>query len=355
MKKLLLFILVFGCCATANAQIVKFSTSISLFQNDTNINHIAEVWKTYLTDASEQTKARLWMGQDVIEYISPHNRMYNDGFQFVYNINRINDNTYEINTISYRFMSRDNLFDYVSNIYKVYAHKVNDEWKLQGYFDEHAHKYKRFETDYITYYFPSDYVFSRKEAKTTSRFIDDFCHNYQIQPLHKVNYVVSNSIDESSQMVGLMYTLWRSDSKYAGRTLYPNTILSARENHFHEIVHALIMPHFPDLHYMMNEGMATYYGGSSNVGYETLFTYFKDWLKENECDFTKFEDLRSLFIQGTYPIVNILGARIIEYSLQKYGYDFVKEMLCISDYMKLFEHLGIAPDGINAFVYNMLT
>ena len=40
-------------------------------------------------------------------------------------------------------------------------------------------------------------------------------------------------------------------------------------------------------------------------------------------------------------------------SHQKYGIEFVKEMLCICDYIKLFEPLGIAFYAMNAFLASL--
>lgn len=227
--------------SNAYSQIVEFSKQIAAFKDDVNIQTIANMWAEYMKDKSGSAKSKYWAGKDYIEYEAPGSRFYNYNLQHVYNISKINDTTYEINTIAYMLVNPDNYYELVSAIYKVYAININGEWKLSSFLDMHLADMKQYKAGYINYIYPSGYKFSHKEARRTSKFIDVFVKLYGIVPGEEITYVVSNSLEQTSQMVGFSYTLYRSESKYAGRFIYPSTILSARCNHIHEIVHALII------------------------------------------------------------------------------------------------------------------
>ena len=348
--KLIIGFLVALCAlpgSNAYSQIVEFSKQIAAFKDDVNIQTIANMWAEYMKDKSGSAKSKYWAGKDYIEYEAPGSRFYNYNLQHVYNISKINDTTYEINTIAYMLVNPDNYYELVSAIYKVYAININGEWKLSGFLDMHLADMKQYKAGYINYIYPSGYKFSHKEARRTSKFIDVFVKLYGIVPGEEITYVVSNSLDQTSQMVGFSYTLYRSESKYAGRFIYPSTILSARCNHIHEIVHALIIPQYPDCHYMLNEGIATYYGGHANVLYEKLYKLAQDWLKQNDCNFEDFESLYAIEVDGVHPMENILGARIIEYVINKYGHSKVNALLAIKDYKEIYEAIGVSD--INQF------
>lgn len=332
---------------TSNAQTVEFSKQVAAFKEDANIQIIANMWAEYMKDKSGAAKSKYWVGKDYIEYEAPGSRFYNYNLQHVYNISKINDTTYEINTIAYMLVNPDNYYELVSAIYKVYAININGQWKLSSFLDMHMDEMEQYKAGHINYIYPPGYDFSRKEARNTGKFINEFVKLYEIAPVDEITYAVSNSLDQSSHMVGFSYTLYRSESKYAGRFIYPSTILSARCNHIHEIVHALIIPQYPDCHYMLNEGIATFYGGHANVPYEDLYKLAQDWLKQNDCNFEDFESLYAIEVDGIHPFENILGARIIEYTINKYGHSKIKDLLTIKDYKEIFEAIDVTD--INRF------
>ena len=98
---------------------------------------------------------------------------------------------------------------------------------------------------------------------------------------------------------------------------------------------------------MLNEGIATFYGGHANVPYEDLYKLAQDWLKQNDCNFEDFESLYAIEVDGVHPMENILGARIIEYVINKYGYSKVNALLAIKDYKEIFKAIGVSD--INQF------
>lgn len=352
---LFIFRIIAACLCFINiepiyGQIHISSKSLSFPSNDPNINDITQIWEKYISLENKREKNSLWYGCDYIEYLTPNTRMYNEGFHYTFNISHIRKNLYEINTISYILTNPNNLFETIESIYKVCAIRIDGEWQLTSFLDANISHYKQTTVPHITYIYPHNYCFTKHKARIASKFIETFCDEYNLA-YPQIKYVVANTIDEANYMIGFIYSLWRSDNTLAGRTLYPNTILSTQVDHIHELVHAVILPNYPRGHYILQEGIATYYGGTAGKTYSILMELASLWLQNNHCDFSDFSGISNIYIDDNIPLTYLLGARLVEYIIDKYGTNKVLELLQVSDYVSIFNHLEI--DDINNFVINL--
>lgn len=340
-----LIVPVFAC-----GQIVEFSKQLNptTIGIDSNIIVLSDMWEKYLMNELQQNTA--WAGKDYMEYITPDTRYYKYSLHRVFNISKCEMDLYEINTISYMLVNPEDYYELVSDIFRVYAKRIGGQWKFINSLDLNMKNYKQYVTKNLRYIFPYNYKFSKKDAAKAENFIREFCELYNIKPRESIVYIVSNSLNQSSRMIGIDYTLYRSSNKYAGRMLYPSTILSSRVNHIHEIVHALVMDKFPHCPYILNEGIATYYGGHANVTYIELYNIARKWLESNKIDFMDL-DLNRVYLDNLHPLSNILGARIIEFFLQNKGPEYVSYLLNKKPDSLLNEILDIDKANINDFIY----
>lgn len=360
MRKISLLFLSALLYCSGYGQKLTFGPELSAFLEDEAVPEIAEVWRQYILSFQshhpDSVRTDLWLNnsEDMIKYSGYYGGAlrYQTGEHYTFNIRKLNDDIYEINTLSSPFKTRNGDI-FIDNIYKVCATKLDGQFKLLNYFDVKKHSLNHYTSACIDYYYPPGLNFKQEEAEEAGRFVLDLKQQYGITDDNLITYIVANSIDDGSAFLGITYTRLRSEKTYAGLTIYPRTILSARPNHIHELVHAVMFPLYPAAPSILHEGMATYYGGGANKSYAVHKANVKQYLAAHTVDFSEERNTYKELEGGT-QLSNTLGALITEYVLRNYGAARVLALFNSKDYEGIFSQIGISKDGINDFVLQKL-
>lgn len=358
MRKTLIFFSFILLSHVGYGQQLTFGSEIAAFSQDQAIPKIAAIWKTYIhsfrSGDPDSVRTDLWIdgSEDIIKYHGFNSLLYNQGEQYTFNIRKLNEDVYEINTLArYNFYNNG---DYLINtIYKVCAVEKEGAFKLMNYFDFIKGSLNTYTTECIVYYAPSWVRINKKEAKEAVQFIREFKKMYNVTDKNPITYIVANNMDECSSMLGLTYTLARSEKTHAGRAIYPRILLSARPNHIHELVHAVMLPLYPDAESFLHEGIATYYGGGSQKIYLFHAENVKKYVVANSMDFSSPDNLYKELEDET-QLSNTIGALLIAYVLENYGYEKVIALFERKSYEEVFAELGVPKESINDFVLNTL-
>jgi len=349
MKKYLIIIVLAFISLLGYGQKITFSPEVSKYSSDPNVSSIASIWEEYFTSFyvpdSEPIRTILWDSTSSVDIFRGTVMYYWN--QFVINIRKLDDSIYEINTIAY-LDSEDGISIY--EVYKVCAAPDKEgNFKLMNYFEVAKHKLNHYETNQIDYYYPANIILKGEEAEEAEQFIEKFKRDYKIENKNKIRYILANDLDECSSILGIDYTMMRSEAKYAGRTIQ-KTILSTRPNHIHELIHGIMQPLFPNTPLILHEGIATYYGGGANNDYSFHKNNFKNNIKTIEgIDFANPDSLHRQ-IEGETYVLNTLGALIIEYVLNNYGESKVLELFESESYEAIFLKLGVSENDISSFI-----
>ena len=324
------------CVVDAKAQRLTFSSELGYFCNDENIPTISNVWRNYIDaiDTSSDT-SHFWVNGSKDMHISLHK----DGLLNTYNIRKLSDDIYEINTIAY-YPESAIPGCLVNAIYKVCAMHTAQGWQLMNYFDAIKNLYKHHSIGGIDFYIGNGVVADKKRMKESANFAESFIRKYSLNDDNRITYLAAGSIDACSAMVGLSYTPMRTHKKYAGRAM-GNIILSTRLNHIHEVVHAIMLPHFPNTTLFLHEGIASYYGGVAEQHYANAKSIVKRYIEEENIDFGSADSL-DVFLGNDIQLSNVVGAAIIEYALQQGGESEVIRLFSATSYDQIFELLGIS-------------
>ena len=340
MKRILTFLLL-AFALKANAQLLTFSSELGYFSNDENIATIKQVWEGYVNAVAKGSDTTPFWVQD------SHNILvgaHKDGLLNTYNIRKLTDELYEINTIAY-YPIQGGL---INSIYKICAMQTKDGWRLMNYFDATKNRYASHRIGCVNFYIGHGVVADRKKMKESARFAESFIGSYQLDHKIPITYVVADSIDECSAMIGLSYTPMRSHKPFAGRTIN-NLILSTRLNHIHEIVHAIMLPYYPDAPLFLHEGIATYYGGMAEQTYKDIKSIVKNDIKLTNRDLSTQESL-DITLSDDVQLSNVVAAAIIEYTLQQGGESKVLQLFEANTYDEIFALLGIAKEQQSKFI-----
>ena len=331
----------------AMAQRLTFSSELGYFNQDDNISTISHVWENYINaiDANADTSCLWTDGSSDI-----HIELHKDGLLNTYNIRKLTDNIYEINTIAY-YPDSAIKGGLINSIYKVCTVQTDDGWKLMNYLDATKHRYTSYNTDHIDFYIGNGVSLDKNKIKSSAKFAKRFIQEYNIENNNRITYIAANSIDECSAIIGLVYTPMRSHKSYAGRTI-DNIILSTQLDHIHEVVHAIMLPLYPNAPQILHEGIATYYAGTARQDYKTLKKVAIGFLEREHIDFSTNNFLEAP-LSDDIPLSYVVGAAIVEYAIQNGGEGEVLRLFKATNYDQIFEFLNIANDQRPQFIHKL--
>jgi hypothetical protein len=342
-------------------QTVAFSPIIQS-SDDTSIKAIAQLWENYITsireEQSDSIQRSFWYNEseDLIRNKHPH-LLYLWGWSEVltFNIRKYSDTVYEIHSLQKQKRLEPESHDTpnILYVYKLCAIETGGGFKLLNYFDVYKSSLQNYTSESVEFYYPCGFNFDIEKADDVEKFIRQFRKDYNLESTkNKIICVIGNTLNESNYFLGFDYTIFTSKKKYAGGFIFPRTIITCRQDHIHEFVHALIQPAFPDILSLLNEGIATYYGGVGELDYASYRNIFRNYVIENSIDFSEQSSFVDVWIDEAATGRNLGGALIIEYTLKNYGITKVIELFSCKDYQEIYSKLGIQPEDIANFLLN---
>lgn len=343
MKRILTLLLLLFTLTT-NAQLLTFSSEVGYFSHDENLTAIKQVWEGYVKAVIEGGDTTPFWIKDSHDLLRG---AHADGLLNTYNIRKLTDEIYEINTIAY-YPDQAIKGGLINSIYKVCAKKTNEGWRLMNYFDATKQRYASHRIGCIKFYVGNAVSVDQKKIKESAEFADAFIRKYNLDNKTRITYIAAASIDEGSAMIGLTYTPMRSHKPFAGRTIN-NVILSTRLNHLHEIVHAIMLPRYPNAHLFLHEGIATYYGGMAEQTYKRIKAIAKSYIELNENDLSTQESL-DVALGHEVQLSNVVAAAIVEYALHKGGESKVLQLFEATNYDEIFTLLSIEKEHQSEFI-----
>jgi hypothetical protein len=359
------------CCKGQELKLT-FSPIITSSQ-DTSVEAITHLWKNYL-DARYDDYLNYYRN---LQINAPYNRQI-DSIQKLYwhspsedlligeieklilfsefstfSIRKYSETIYEIHTLVQvkPFESEEINTLYM---YKVCATKTNDSFKLLNYFDASKNALQNYTSENIEFYYPCGFNFDLEKVSSTEKFINQFRKDYNIKKTNeKIICVIGNSLTESNAFMGFDFTMATSENRFAGYFLEPNTLLTCRQDHIHEFVHILIKSTYPNVYNILNEGIATFYGGMAGSDFVFHANNLQKYLSENTIDFLNTSLLWDLEINGG-RLAYTVGALIIDYTLNTYGIQRVIELFSCKDYYDIFSKLEIPIENVNNLFIQLL-
>ena len=344
-------------------QRVTFSSEI-LNTNDSQIEAIRDLWKSYVSTCKNvdiKPSIEYWNKSEIdqgftdiiLKVISTH---YLFGNLIVNDIKQVDNDYYKIHNI---WFLGDSTYMFKFN---VYAKKEVNSYKLFNSYFVLKPKLLHFQTDNFDYYYPQNFSFNIQKAKQSAEFYSKISFLYGNTDKRKIIYIVGSNLDEANSIIGFDHSLISSSNPFAGYTINCQNfiILSGREDHFHEIVHSVLIPMFPNSHMLFHEGIATYYGGNGNRKLSDFIEELKELIKNKpDIDLSNIEDIDKTLNDGKFNNYYFIGAIFIDYALKTGGPNKVLALLryTINDQYSfqdaksaIQQELGIEKNQIDNFI-----
>jgi len=223
---------------------------------------------------------------------------------------------------------------------RLYATKAGGgAWELSSALPRLTAGWVTRDVRFITYHMPDSWRFDEEKAQRAARFLDSAARAVQVpRPVH-VDYYLTPSAEEMYRVIGLDYFIRQSGS--AGRVggkSFPHDGLvfsgdpSLGEAYLHELAHVAIGVEFPEgaRSTLLNEGFATWLGGSHGRSYREMIKVLSDYQQANpQVRFWSLvdEDPRLAWDADETDALSATGALVFDVVNTHFGVWGVKKLL----------------------------
>jgi len=236
-------------------------------------------------------------------------------------------------------------------ITKLYAVKDNNKWKLKNALPILTQNWKRNTIAKITYIYPPEHQFNDLLADKANKFCDSIALKFQFPDWQPFDFYITNSGDELGKLLGFdfFFTGYTTGMGMNDRRILLGGFDS--EWYPHEFVHLVVEN--KSRHGMINEGFATWLGGTMEKTFEERAKILAQQLANN--DTVTFDDILNKNWGWQFAAYYTTGAILCKLVYDKGGVIAVKKLLDIPpDNDKLIqtisELLKIKTTDIDKFV-----
>ena len=250
----------------------------------------------------------------------------------------------------------------LNSIVTVYAKEVNGHYRLFNSTQYHKLKWDKINTGHITYYTHPEHQFNLQEAQKMEAFNTELAGKYGVEPI-QFDYFVSNYSREILQAQGYDYHSRKYLAVQSGglADIYNGVIYAGNNSEYypHEVVHLYNHRVAPfQSHSWIDEGIATFLGGSTGYDLEWHIKKLRSFLDENPIfSFDSLEELNTDIPNGEhttnfkYVIGGLICKRIFEKEGMKGLLDAIQFGRSDEEFESLLQiKLGIGIEGLEEFV-----
>lgn len=243
-------------------------------------------------------------------------------------------------------------------IYNIVAVKSNGDWMLKRATDHYTREWHTKKVNSITYKYPEGKSINTNEIDNQAADIESICCFFDISPI-PITYYSCYSPKQVFEVKGFDYLPNMFFSKTGGMADNGSIIYSGNNSEYytHEIVHIYIEKLFTNTNSLLNEGIATYIGGSGTFNYEWNRQQFTTYMDTASIDLAKhinpYEKLYAANDETLVPYM--IGALICERTYRIYGKAKLFELLNTGDDLwgKL-KLVGLTPQNLTKEIMNEL-
>lgn len=335
----------------------KLSVSPSIEQSNTDNQKIISVLSNFLeTKNTSLTENKFWYKPDFEKYNYP----YKDIFQIekskygekhfkpilmeVIPITK-NEKLLKIGFVGTNTETKEIV---IRAIYNITAIKNNTDWKLKRAIEHQTKDWRQLKRGSITYYLPKRKTPNENEIEAQRKDIEIICDFFNTTPLN-ILYYSCDSPKQVFEIKGFDYLPNMFFSKNGGMADFGNIIYSGNnsEHYTHEIIHIYTKKLFPKIQPILNEGIATYFGGSGLYNYLWHREKFKTYLSKSSINLSKhLNPYERLYIDNETPIPYMIGALICERTIRLYGKEGLIQLFnSDKEFWQNLNDFGLTPEN----------
>ena len=168
---------------------------------------------------------------------------------------------------------------------RVYAIRENGHWVFANALPRLTRDWKRHLVGHVNYIVQPGHTFDEGKARNAVRFADSVAVAFGVQPITNLDYYVTDTPEEIHRILGLDFIVGGEQASYSdpGRQMILVGSSVFGENHRHELTHSALAPltWTPNTAEIVNEGTATWFGGSLGKSFPQVMRDYAAFLGAN--------------------------------------------------------------------------
>lgn len=325
--------------------------------NFENIKVITVVENFLKSKNNSLTENKYWLESDFKKYINPFADIYriergkhseNDYNPILMELVNVTENEklIKIGFVGYNSQTQKSL---IRAIYNIIAIKYNDNWFLKRAIDYQTRDWSIVKNGSITYKLPKGKTKNQKEIKKQEVEIAEICDFFNCSPIEITYYSCFNP-KQVFEVKGFDYLPNMYFSQTGGMADFGNIIYSGNNSEYytHEIVHIYTKKLFPKIANLLDEGIATYIGGSGINNYGWHREIMAKYLSDTTFDLVEhFNPYERFYINNETSVPYMIGALICERTNRIYGKEGLFDLLNTGDdlWLKL-NNYGLTKENL---------
>lgn len=339
---ILLMVLVFSCkeIITSETEVLKKEgTNTKLVDVDYQVRAFSNIqkendsiisrFKECINSKKRSDYRKFWDSSDTTFFKTPYVDLYNIiNFDYptykptIVAIQKL-DNKY---LFKIALMGKPEGFNSLYVIYNLYVVKNNvGEFVFQNILDETLKEWNTKIVENIKYYYNSNSTIDEKEIAKQVDFETELIKLLEVEKID-YKYIICKNNHESLSLLGYDY----EDSMFftnqqGGVTFSKEKIIFAANNkatYPHEVTHIYTYKHFPKINIIIDEGVATYLGGSKGLNYKKHIKALHKYISKNEISLSEYlfdNQKRYTVLDDSTTILYSSGALLCDLAYKKGG------------------------------------
>lgn len=269
------------------------------------------------------------------------------------------ENEYVLKMAFMEVQSENSVF--LKCIYNILATVSNSTVTFSRYTNYAVRGWEKQSVGSFDYYISPNHQFSLKDAEEQVKFADFLSNFFNIDTI-PVTYYSCTNVKEMFKIRGFDYNYQMYAHETGGMAGFNNNLFSGndRDIYNHEVVHFYLSSYLSGLglswNPLLNEGLATYLGGSAEIKYEQHRTNLANYVNTHpDFDFTKhLNPYTSFDINNDTSVPYTIGALICELAYKNGGKDLLLQAVSTTKNDDVFPLLGLNLKNMNKKLRELL-
>lgn len=217
-------------------------------------------------------------------------------------------------------------------IYNFYAVKTSEGFKFKNFISQELLNWDSIKIRNIKYYYPKNTKLNKENVEKQQNFEDKLISLFNF---HRLDYTYISCYDNKQLMTikGFDYedTMFYNDQTGGEAHILDKVIFSGNNSEFypHELVHLYNFYNFKKIHNTIDEGLATFFGGSKELDYKNHISELKKFVTKNNIDTKEylFDDMKKYtLINHKSSFLYSIGALLCDLAYKKKGVKGLEEI-----------------------------
>jgi hypothetical protein len=217
------------------------------------------------------------------------------------------------------FVYKDEFY-YLNCIYNFIAIVENEEIMFANIREHNMIDFEKYEIEGISFYYEKESNFDNDEALKFSRINKNMAQFFNEEKID-FKYVKCKNINQCKKLVGYDFDMNMFDNNQNGAFTYPYyKLIFSGNNSFintHELLHLYVKKKFGKTNMILDEGLATYFGGSKGYTLDYHLNKLKKHIEKNDIDIYKLLFYDNYVLDSNTSLLYTMGGLICKIVLEK--------------------------------------